>query len=309
MTVVNAMRFANGGAMVADEQEVYATRKAYTGQKITQIGGWIIGISGTSVILKELLDMLSENADKAQPDRLFEWLNEQVPRVINNKRREVLAKNFGVTLEEFLTGKETCATQGGGHEHIPFDYGIFSKMVQAIEQFNLWNSIALLMGRIESGRFEIYVMDSNYYARRRIPQVYYSIGIGADISDAVLAEYVDNLTPDQRERISPEDGLVKLIGAVNASAARNVGVGGNLQIVYVDKEGKLYQPKQMECHLTSELVKGLKWGYLDYDFVRREVRDLVIKGKKFDSVEPEMRRQLGSKWDEFDLRLRGYRVG
>ena len=132
-----------------------------------------------------------------------------------------------------------------------------------------------------------------------------SIGSGEDESDRILTNFYAKMPRKKRNQISPEEGIIKLIEATNASARLNPGVGGIPSIIYLDKEG-VKEPSEEQCILSTEIVEGLIRGLLDSDFAYDAVSKLVLQDGDFETIEEQMKTKAKD-WKRLDRILRGYK--
>jgi len=309
MTVINMMSFGDSGAAVADEQTTSGNiRKYNSAQKLKLIdSSTIYGGSGSSFMINEVYDAM-EYTIKEQKEKnmvgglnimqLYDLAKRMIGSVKNSKKNDFLFANFGITLDEFVTGLRNG---------VKLDEPLKGKAYDALnnENFNRNIDLSILIGGLYEGKFEINYVDSRGTACLRIPQPYYSIGSGSDEAGKILSRYVINMPREKREKIPIEEGLVKLIEATSSASDINVGVGGIPSIVYLSK-GSVKIPNENQCVLATEIVEGYVRNILDRDFTFRSISDLVLNNADFRTVEEQMKSRAKD-WNQLDKILRGYK--
>lgn len=301
------MSFGDSGAAVADEQASGQVRKANIAMKLKLLNNSVIyGGSGSGQFIKEVYDLIEneleeikiKNKQPITPELIYEMTKSYLAVLKNSKKNQFLMGSFGLTLEELQTGFKKGTR---------IDDQYKSKANEAINErsFKDYVNTVILLGGLCSGKFEIFLVNTDGFEVNKNCNSYNSIGSGADESDKILSQYLAVMPREKREKIAVDEGLVKLIEATNASVNMNVGVGGNPSIVYLDKNG-VKEPTEEQCILASEIVEGFTRGLLERDFTYDAVSRLVIKNAGFETVEEQMKKEAKD-WNKLDRILRGYK--
>ncbi len=287
--------------MVADELSTTINRKLMDSPKIIQLGGCLVGQAGDAFFMKEVVDLAK--AAKT-PDEVYHYLNHGAKELYKMQKEDILQKKFGISLLEFQTGLK----RNEDGPSLPLSVNVLAEAEGELEEINESMCGSFLVTSIENGRFEISVVSTEGRSHQRLSTTFFQIGTGSDLAHAKLTDYVSELDTDKRDKIDPSVGLVKLIEAEIASDKMNIGVGGIIQIAYMNEHGEVSLPTQPTCRLATELVKGMTWNFLPEDFVYKQVEALVLKGEDPVNVEELMLKMAGARWQRFDKALRGYRL-
>ncbi len=143
-----------------------------------------------------------------------------------------------------------------------------------------------------------------------ISRPYSSIGSGEDIADEELYSFFERVPREERENINPVKGLCALLNATERASAINIGVGGTPSIRILGKKGKkveVISPPENASRLAIEIVKGTRRNYLSEEFEEEAIKQLLFRGKDFQTIEKEMWAAAKNK-DKLSLMLRGYKT-
>ncbi|MAG78822.1 hypothetical protein CMI40_00400 [Candidatus Pacearchaeota archaeon] len=304
MTVINMLGLKEAGIVAADEQASTDLRKTNVSQKLHKLGkSFVYGGSGPINMLGRVYKLSNNNIKELMETKgdfslndAYNIVNQEIINYKNQQKNNVLLASVGINLENFLTSQINGVALGEDTKKAGINF-----LNQVDEKF----AMTVLLGGMENGKFGIYSSNTSGIGGENIMN-YSSIGSGADESDKILSSYIASLSRDQRERIEPKEGIVKIIEATNASKNINQGVGGSLGIAYVPKNDVPIIPSDNQCILAGELVEGLTRNFLDKVFVYDKVFELVTQDGDFIKIKKEMQ-NTSKNWDEFDRILRGYK--
>jgi 20S proteasome alpha/beta subunit len=300
MTAINMLSVKGGGIAVADAQASGSVRKTNTAEKLHLLPGDIIyGGTGPGSDLESLYRDIHANLQGKNTlgDAVDATLTKILGYRIDEKDR-ILKANMGITHSDLLAGTFTNGR--------PLSQDAVAAAKQYMHAVDQNTSLQIMLGGIEESGFGIYIISSDG-VRVRVSTPNASIGSGTDESHKVLSNYVSQMAREDRNSINPQSGLVKVIEATNASSDINIGVGGSPSIIYISS-GKVYIPKENNCILAADLVRGLVKGQLPAKFVKEEVYTLVTnKDVDFRDVNERMFSQAKNP-KALDLLLRGFKV-
>lgn len=317
MTVVSIMSFGDSGAAIADEQ-LTADERKFTSKssKIKLFNeNMIFGPSGSSSfggeVFEDLVGFLKklERNDNTETTVIgnskdLGTIAQKIQDIVNDDKKAIINQHLtatfgGLTLENLQQG----ITPGGAKLDADYKERVNKYLA---ENPDIKNEITLsiALGGFEKGKFQVYAMDSTGTLRKRDERGFVSIGAGRDAADMILGMYKKSLPAEKQENVPVAEGLVKLVQATNMARDFIQGVDIPIDIIYIHKDGTTREPNQEQCSLASELVYGLEWGYLRKPFVYKSVAALIVGDANHDVSEDEMKRKAGTKWLEFDRKLR-----
>ncbi len=303
MTVINMLSLGESGIAVADEQGSNNVRKSNVYQKLHPLdNSTIYGGSGNADFVMDIYqiiyDKLIESNKKVSLREIYELTNEILISQKNLLKNKCLLANFGIGLEDFITGSSIKSGR-------PIANKVINRAEQVVQHFDETSQIQIVLGGMEDKKFNIYNVNTfGLGLRNSLP--YDSIGSGADESQKILSNYTSNLKRDKRENIDPLEGLTKVIEATNASARLNMDVGGTISITYISNN-EIKIPDEDKCRLASEIVEGLTLGFIKKNIAYDMLNRLIYGEFKFEDIEEEFKHKVKD-WKRFDRILRGYRL-
>ena len=312
MTVINCMKFnSEEGALISDEQSSSPSRKYDSSKKIHQIQGdgkvILLGGTGGAAYLDNYMKFIKKNIDFSELKE-----NNEFARVISgsmmavkNQYLDTFLKNkYGIGQKDFISG--SFINEQGQQVRIDTPWAErFSNTVNGGDpEFNPYVN-NMFIGILNDGEnMGIYHFQPGIEGVS-VPQQYHTAGSGSDVSDIVLSEFIGNKSREQRESIDPIEGVIELIYATDKAGTINQGVGG-IPTIAVVKKGKIIVPNEINSKLSTEIVKGLKRGYIQPEFAKESIQALVYEDAKFRDVDKDMWNHVAD-GNSFSMMLRGYR--
>mgnify|MGYP000179090396 FL=1 len=295
MTVLNYLRLKDGGVAVADEQGSTAERHTNSFDKLLTIGlgGERKAIYGGTGPVNELFTTLYHDSQREFEQKgISESLNQLrsaadavrdvITRYMVGEKDAILRNRMGFGLEDLSAG-----TLQSGRSLSADSINTSKQILGGLEGSK---GLGILLGGIENDRFEIYGI-TNGGNRTQFYAPNATLGSGYDKSNEVLSGFVSGMTREERRTIPDDEGIVAAIEATNGSSDINNGVGGTPSIIYMANDGTIAIPREAQCHQAQEVVRGLTQGFLEIDFVRGAVYDLVVKDKAPGTIEEEMMKE------------------
>lgn len=267
MTVVSCLKLNDkSGIICADERETHGSRVYDVAKKITELRkGVYVSFAGSVSNARHILESVTiQEADTIKD--ISERLSAAYRTVRNKKFSETVLGRYGLTIDD-LKDPEIDREMREKIRDIADDAGQFG--------------VVMVLGGYDNtkNKFEINVI---HYPGTVSPEDKYTvIGSGSDRADLVIGDYLHNMKPEEREKISIPKGCRILMEATQ-SAWRNLGVGGGSQIVWVDgdKTGML---ERVNTTLLHNALYCEQRGYLDTDLVNDIFDSLIIR----EDVKPE----------------------
>src|SRR3989344_215801 len=300
MTVISCMRFNDKeGAMVADEQSSVMggnfrkydlATKVYTlvdkeNEKL------IIGGTGATNFLHEAY---KQALSSRKPEYSAKDTLQLLSSIFIKLRRDIidgsLISRFNCKEEDILRGTKYITDDKGEirreeklGELVKQKY---QEMLEHLEQ-GVFNSSFLSLSYDTNSTIEINHVSASSRKPMMISQPYATTGTGADTADGILYNYFSLRDRNARDNIDPLDGLATLLYATALASARNIGVGGTPFISMII-DGKIITPNENNSRLAVEIVRAAKNGYLNQEFQKEALKNLVYNGTEFKEVEKEM---------------------
>jgi hypothetical protein len=278
----------------------------------------IVGGTGDYRNISSILDgmynpkYVKENVIENSEDfikSLQEESHEYRKKIIQNS----IKLKYRLSEEDFQTGFFTKYNEKENKENdFPLSANMISKYFYDLES-KVDEDVSCMFSAIsicEEG-IQMWCVEANSPIYEQIKEPYLSIGSGSDISDLVLADFIEKKKRNKRHAITAPEGLEYLIKATKRSEKRNNGVGGTPQIGIIHK-GYVYLPPEELCKLATEIVSAKDEELLKktYD-IQGNIEELMFNVEKepeqiFEEVEKEFIKGAKNK-TELSRYLRGYK--
>jgi len=314
MTVVSAMKFnKKNGAIVADEQMAYGTQKSPICVKIHHFGKGdvqvLLGRAGAADFMYDVVmnvEIQVKSSDVRIPDsRHMAHLVSSILRDTKLGYVDGYCKSeFGISRAEMQAGLRTFS-DGRQLPISPEERQKYDNAMKSGPISDLTNGIFLALCYDTDG-LSLYQCPSMIAQPIPVAEPYRPIGSGMLMADKVLADYIRGLPRSKWEDIDPVDGLTALLDATETASESNVFVSGT-PVIRLFNDGKMVKAKEAASRLAGEIVKGTKYHYLDEEFRKSAIGELLLNDGDTEKLEAAMWEKATDK-DKLSRLLRGYKL-
>lgn len=121
-----------------------------------------------------------------------------------------------------------------------------------------------------------------------------AIGAGKELGTKIFADTNYRMQLEERRKgFSFSDGLFLLLNCFIESYDFNMKTGGYFQLFMIDGKREFLNELTRErndhnCHLSAEVIRGYRWGYLTRSIAQPLIDRLIIQGEDWEQIENEM---------------------
>ena len=282
MTVVNFLKLdKNTGMGCADERETQGEIRVYDlATKLFNVADKaVIGISGS---ISNCEAVIKEIGNAAKPDmsaqQILDAIQDSYKKVQREKFQRGMLDAYGLNVNQFpdliVNKPDHFLVQQVGVEKGTKAFGVY-----------------LAAGVPQQDDFGLYVVV--YPGVAHYDPKYLTIGSGSDRANIVIGDTLNNMQPEEREKISLPVGA-KILMSATRSAWRNVGVGGRTQLAWM-KEGKYSELKPNESNLLNNMLHLESKKKIEPHYVNEIFENVIVRGAKVDELLPNLESKLEHK--------------
>lgn len=344
MTSINAMKFNDKqGVLICDEARGWNPEgmKLHTSDKIkpiiipeiTKDTGLVAyyGNTGTSSIGDELKFTIKQSITRKYEEERTKRLSlpkafltiEEIALMtydiqINMKREhldETLLGRYGFSAKEFISGSYS---KNGQNIEIKSD-----EIINTVSDDLIWNgrkgeptsiflNAGIIAGYEPKEGFRIFHLSLIDFSCEPVQELFLGDGSGRDMTTVVFTEHSNKKTiPEKRGNIDVTEGLFICIKAVNAAVRHDLGVEGQLSLMYIDgnQEDNLKKYKEISdkrMKLLAELVEANYYDLVSRDLCYLAIERVILEDKSFDCTYDEVKGKIKD-FRKFSRFLRGYK--
>lgn len=345
MTSINAMKFNDKqGVLICDEARGWNPEgmKLQTSDKIkpviipeiTKETGLVAyyGNTGTSSIGDELKWTIKQAISKKYEEEITKNLIfsgkfmtiEEIASLtydiqINMKREhidETLLGRYGFSAKDFISGGYNSSD--GKRIDIKSD-----QIINTVSDDLIWNgrkgettpiflNAGIIAGYEPKEGFRIFHLSLIDFSCEPVQELFLGDGSGRDMTTVVFTEHLNRKTiPEKRGNIDVTEGLFISIKAINAAVRHDLGVDGQLSLMYIDgnqedniKKSKEISDKRMK--LLAELVEANYHEIIEKDICYFAIEKVIFDDMEFNEVFEQVKSRIKD-YKKFSRFLRGYK--
>ncbi len=284
MTVVIGMEIRPGTVMfVGDEQRTSGhVRTSNITQKLKNYGEHIYGNAGDLTFTNSVYNALCKDTGNKTLEEKAEYISEVVCNLKIGDKKRIFKNKYGVDFDDVINAESLTNP----------NLDKIKESLNEIERDMRRGSYAefIIGGDHTDSESPIYIIPANGEV---IPfEKYVSMGSGIDRSDIVISDYLQSLTPKERESIKTYEGCrIMMLAARNAWG--NVGVGGRTQVKWKESGNSIKDLGVEESELLQNALFAESKKYLSKDFTDGVFKDIIEHGAKAEDMIKRINKKIG----------------
>lgn len=344
MTSINAMKFNDKqGCLICDEARGWNPEgmKLQTSDKIkpiiipeiTKETGLVAyyGNTGTSSIGDELKFTIKQSITKKFEEEVSKRLTAPKEFLtieeIASMTYDIQIKMKQEHLDETLLGRYGFSAKdfiAGGYSKDGKRIDIKSEeIINTVGDDLIWNgrkpepmpiflNAGIIAGYEPKEGFRIFHLSLIDFSLEPVQEMFLGDGSGRDMTTVVFTEHSNKKTiPEKRGNIDVIEGLFISIKAINAAVRHDLGVDGQLSLMYIDGNQKDNSKKYKEISdkrmkLLAELVEANYYELVDRDLCYLAIEKVVLEDKDFYDTYDQVKKKIKD-YKKFSRFVRGYK--